>query len=289
MGGLSGAFGGAIAGAGPIFKSLGDGAFIARAMASATGQGALSALRGGKFGGAFLAAAVTGLIGGGLEHLGVDKVAQMVVNTATAGTVGAIGGGKFANAAIGAAFSGLVDVLADRGTPSSQGVSEADQATLLSDGGEDNCGGAGALCAQARRGGPPAQRGVDPLIQHQARQMIEQIRANNPGFRHEIVTNPGGGYGREDLLYLRGVLDAHASRPDLLSTNQGMQLHHVQPRFLGGGNNVVQIDSAYHQLITNAFRAATQNHTINATNSTPAQIRTIMDNVYSQYPIPKPR
>jgi hypothetical protein len=62
--------------------------------------------------------------------------------------------------------------------------------------------------------------------------------------------------------------------------------HHITPQYLGGAANgpTVQIDAAYHQQITNAFRQEYPYGT--GTTPSPARLQQIMSKVYSQYPLP---
>ena len=65
-----------------------------------------------------------------------------------------------------------------------------------------------------------------------------------------------------------------------------IQLHHPIPQYLGGAKNqvLVPLDAAYHQQITNAFRAEWG---YGIGKPTAAQLETIMNKVYSQFPLPK--
>jgi hypothetical protein len=64
-----------------------------------------------------------------------------------------------------------------------------------------------------------------------------------------------------------------------------IEAHHVEPKYLGGAKNglTMQIDSAYHQLITNAIRK--QLPYGYEYNLTP-QIREALNLVYKDYPLP---
>jgi RHS repeat-associated protein len=64
------------------------------------------------------------------------------------------------------------------------------------------------------------------------------------------------------------------------------QLHHITPKYLGGPANgpLIKLDAAYHQQITNAFRAEWG---YGLGKPTAAQLETIMNKVYSQFPLPK--
>jgi RHS repeat-associated protein len=63
------------------------------------------------------------------------------------------------------------------------------------------------------------------------------------------------------------------------------ELHHITPKYLGGAVDgpVVPLNGAYHQQITNAFRQAWP---YGQAKPTAAQLQKIMDDVYSQYPLP---
>jgi hypothetical protein len=63
-------------------------------------------------------------------------------------------------------------------------------------------------------------------------------------------------------------------------------MHHIEPIFLGGAVNgkLVPLDAAYHQMITNEFRALWPYGSRILPN--PAQLRNILKNVYSKFPLP---
>ena len=65
-----------------------------------------------------------------------------------------------------------------------------------------------------------------------------------------------------------------------------VQLHHPIPQYLGGAKNqvLVPLDAAYHQQITNAFRAEWG---YGLGKSTATQLETILNRVYGQFPLPK--
>jgi hypothetical protein len=65
-----------------------------------------------------------------------------------------------------------------------------------------------------------------------------------------------------------------------------IELHHPIPQYLGGAKNqsLVPLDAAYHQQITNAFRAE-WGYGIGKPSA--AQLDAIMKKVYSQFPLPK--
>ncbi len=65
-----------------------------------------------------------------------------------------------------------------------------------------------------------------------------------------------------------------------------IELHHPIPQYLGGAKNqvTVPLNGAYHQQITNAFRAQWG---YGISKPSAAQLETIMKKVYSQFPLPK--
>jgi RHS repeat-associated protein len=67
--------------------------------------------------------------------------------------------------------------------------------------------------------------------------------------------------------------------------NMAAQWHHIIPKYLGGAANglMVRIPAAYHQLITNAFRAE---YAYGQALPTAERLMQIVINVYSRYPIP---
>ncbi|NJL27504.1 MAG: hypothetical protein HC897_06195 [Thermoanaerobaculia bacterium] len=62
--------------------------------------------------------------------------------------------------------------------------------------------------------------------------------------------------------------------------------HHLQPKYLRGDpkGKTVEIDAAYHQEITNAFR---KEWAYGQAPPSDAKVRQIMDTVYSQFPLPR--
>jgi len=64
-----------------------------------------------------------------------------------------------------------------------------------------------------------------------------------------------------------------------------IELHHITPKYLGGPSNgpLVPLDAAYHQVITNEFRAL-RPYGLGPVNT--AQRLQIMQQVYSKYPLP---
>jgi hypothetical protein len=66
-----------------------------------------------------------------------------------------------------------------------------------------------------------------------------------------------------------------------------IELHHVRPKYLGGDpmGALVSIPAAYHQLITNAFRALAPYGSATTRALTDAEVIRIMDAVYRNFPI----
>ncbi|WNG41172.1 hypothetical protein F0U61_51310 [Archangium violaceum] len=84
-------------------------------------------------------------------------------------------------------------------------------------------------------------------------------------------------------LYDKGMQEARKAFPHLVGGPK--QKHHIHPRYLGGPENgpTVDLDPAYHQLITNAFR----NLAGYGRKSLPLDfVWGVMKKVYSQYPLP---
>ena len=65
-----------------------------------------------------------------------------------------------------------------------------------------------------------------------------------------------------------------------------IEWHHAVPKYLGGAVNglLVNVNAAYHQQITNAFRTAWD---YGRRQPTAAQLTRILNQVYSQYPLPR--
>ncbi|HEY0094692.1 MAG TPA: hypothetical protein VGB96_10220, partial [Archangium sp.] len=83
--------------------------------------------------------------------------------------------------------------------------------------------------------------------------------------------------------YDKGMQEARKAFPHLAGGPK--QKHHVQPRYLGGPEDgpTVDLDPAYHQLITNEFRRLVGY----GLEKPPLQIvLELMKKVYSKYPLP---
>jgi hypothetical protein len=89
-----------------------------------------------------------------------------------------------------------------------------------------------------------------------------------------------GGAGTQDINNL--VRQAQQQYPNKAGN---IELHHVFPRYLGGDPNgtVVALDAAYHQVITNAFRALWPYGQLAPTID---QAQRIMQQVYERFPLP---
>ena len=85
-------------------------------------------------------------------------------------------------------------------------------------------------------------------------------------------------------LFDQGMAEAKRRFPHL--HGKPKQKHHVHPIYLGGLQNgpTVDLDPAYHQLITNAFREEFKYGQIDPPQ--PAEQQRIMRKVYSRYPLP---
>jgi hypothetical protein len=81
----------------------------------------------------------------------------------------------------------------------------------------------------------------------------------------------------------KGQTEARAAFPHLFGKPK--HKHHAHPKYLGGPEDgpTVDVDPAYHQLITNAFR---REHPYGQEVPSPAQQQEIMRKVYSKYPLP---
>ncbi len=81
----------------------------------------------------------------------------------------------------------------------------------------------------------------------------------------------------------KGQAEARAAFPHL--SGKPKQKHHLHPKYLGGTEDgpTTDVDPAYHQLITNAFR---REHPYGQEVPSPAQQQEIMRKVYSKYPLP---
>jgi hypothetical protein len=128
-----------------------------------------------------------------------------------------------------------------------------------------------------RRGGRsgPGGRLQPPLLN--PRPTREEIAARRrQAEEHRLVQQ-----ARE--RYFQALAEARARYPN----HHGYQEHHFIPIYLGGARNGVtyRLQSAYHQAITQAFRAKWGYN--QKGRPSPTQLQQILLEVYSEYPIPQ--
>ncbi|HEX8435166.1 hypothetical protein, partial [Archangium sp.] len=84
-------------------------------------------------------------------------------------------------------------------------------------------------------------------------------------------------------LYDKGMQEARKAFPQLAGGPP--QKHHIHPRYLGGPDSgpTVNLDPAYHQLITNEFR---KHHGYGLGTPNLKRALELMRLVYSKYPLP---
>jgi hypothetical protein len=94
------------------------------------------------------------------------------------------------------------------------------------------------------------------------------------------LTGMVGGAGASNVNSL--VQQAQQQYPNKAGN---IELHHIFPKYLGGDPNGTQvaIDAAYHQIITNAFRALWP---YGQGAPTAAEAQRIMQQVYESFPLP---
>ncbi|HEV2473451.1 MAG TPA: hypothetical protein VGS41_12335, partial [Chthonomonadales bacterium] len=95
-----------------------------------------------------------------------------------------------------------------------------------------------------------------------------------------IGEEPGAAYSPanyEDLV--EQAKQAYPNKADF------EEFHHITPQYLGGARNgpTIQINAAYHQWITNAFRAE---WSYGQALPEAGRLREILNSVYEQYPLP---
>ncbi len=100
-----------------------------------------------------------------------------------------------------------------------------------------------------------------------------------------VTTFTGEVYiSKSDPHYLELLKEAQARYPKKAGQ---MQWHHIDPIYMGGARNgkLIQIDAAYHQMITNEFRS---HHAFGIRKMLDeAARRNIMQEVYMKYPLPQ--
>jgi hypothetical protein len=105
--------------------------------------------------------------------------------------------------------------------------------------------------------------------------------SNGPaGVPHESFTPSGQSHA---ATYEEGLKKAQEMYPKLSGR---IHDHHITPMYLGGPftGPTISIDAAYHQMITNAFRALWPYGSGRV--PTPAELAEIMRKVYSLFPLP---
>ena len=97
-------------------------------------------------------------------------------------------------------------------------------------------------------------------------------------------------FGAREVVAAKGVVkysdDLVKSAQKLYPNKAGkIELHHITPKYLGGAKNgpLVPLDGAYHQVITNEFRALWP-YGKGVPSAT--ELQNIMKQVYSKYPLP---
>ncbi len=108
------------------------------------------------------------------------------------------------------------------------------------------------------------------------------VRSLSPAQLSELANRRYLDPKRAKELYEQGMKEAQNKFPDLFG--KSLQEHHVIPKYLGGPKEgkTVQVDRAYHQLITNAFR---EEFTYNQGFPNAARLAKILEKVYSRYPL----
>jgi hypothetical protein len=99
-----------------------------------------------------------------------------------------------------------------------------------------------------------------------------------------VTTFTGEVYiSKNDPYYLKLLKEAQARYPNKAGH---MQWHHIDPIYMGGARNgkLIQIDAAYHQMITNEFRKW-QSYGLDKLEESAR--RSIMQKVYMKYPLPQ--
>ena len=82
--------------------------------------------------------------------------------------------------------------------------------------------------------------------------------------------------------------DAAKQAQEAYPNKTGKEFHHITPRYLGGAANgpTVELDAAYHQLITNEFRRTAPYGQDLKNILSPAERQQIIDDVYAKLPLP---
>lgn len=270
IGAISGAASGALHGVERWAGALADAGNYGGAGVHVVGHGVVGGLSneamGGKFGDGFLSAAAGAAAGwsplnGAVRNTGV--VGRTLTAGAVGGTVSAIGGGKFANGAYTAAFQHLLNMEFGRNLYGEvdegqyvmkQYVGDSDPITPLVAG--------GGLFGGARMLGGKAGGG-----------MLSRFFGKFFG----VKTAKIAGNSLDDL-----VAAAQKAYPAKAGK---IEMHHITPKYLGGAVDgpLVPLDAAYHQQITNAFRALAP---YGGPKPSPEVLKLIMDTVYKKFPLP---
>lgn len=102
--------------------------------------------------------------------------------------------------------------------------------------------------------------------------------------RQSISINPVVRIDKNSVEYKELLKAAQERYPNKAGK---IEKHHIVPKYLGGDPNgeLIEIDAAYHQMITNAFR--NEWHYGKGYIKNEMQMRTILQNVYMKYPLPE--
>ena len=122
----------------------------------------------------------------------------------------------------------------------------------------------------------PAGRGNSSVYGNAA--LLERTGKSVTTFTGEVYIS------KSDPHYLELLKEAQARYPKKAGH---MQWHHVEPIYMGGVRNgkLIQIDAAYHQMLTNEFRS---HHPFGTKKILDESVRrSIMQKVYMKYPLPQ--
>ncbi len=219
----------AAAGVGDAFGPVGNfGNELARAAVHGLIQGALGVAQGGKFGAAFMSAAVTSGYGSKFGQMG-NRVQRVIGAAVLGGTVSRIGGGKFANGAVTGAF---VQAFASRGgeeqggAPDDASNSQSSSRRIASD--VDGDGKVDITFNNDVPGGPSPDR----LVTDKVATLVEDV-VRDTGFDINVnsTVRPCSGsahcWGNAvDINRINGMrVDDPANLPNVVKLQMAIQVH----------------------------------------------------------------
>ena len=233
---------------------------LLRAGSHATLSGLMYTAQGGNFEEGFAVGAVSSLVGSGLQTAGVGPVLGILSSGAVgAGTAALMGGdpvkGFFQGAAIGALNHWAIQSNGQLGW-------EGPEVTVWGH--------------RTRLGHTMAYWNMPSGAINQVNVEFDVILSARLIYNAASAAVSEAGYSEDMVSQAQEIYPNKAGK---------IQLHHIDPKYMGGAPDgpLVPLDGAYHQVITNEFRTL---YPYGQGILTDIERQTIMNKVYSKFPLP---